>query len=259
VKDLEQRVIELEEENFNLKRNLAVTSSENLSLKNEVHLLKSRISPSVGQVIPPFVRMNPSSVRGVMLMVVLLSFGLLIGNVGFPGNPLSKQFVEMGKTRVFPSEGQFKPVSNQKVLSELLYSNDNSEQHFASRVLKNNILEENRNQSSAKTCTESTDSICPEISVKKEESDVLPLSPSSNEINWKPNTTYLVCSTMKQVVPPPHITEQFHPDNPQNLTFFILPSKTEVPVQDPSEQIVEITCLMSSMSVLSMETLKNII
>lgn len=101
VKELEQKVTELEEENFKLRRNVAITSAENMSLKNEVQLLKSRIpntnnlinNPHVlnnpVQVIPPYIPRNPqlgpSSVRGVMLMVVLLSFGLLVGNVGFPG------------------------------------------------------------------------------------------------------------------------------------------------------------------------------
>lgn len=43
--------------------------------------------------------------------------------------------------------------------------------------------------------------------------------------DWKPNTTYLMCSTMKHILPPSHISQQFDPGNPQNLTFFILPSE----------------------------------
>jgi hypothetical protein len=95
VRELEQRVIELEEENFKLRRSVTVTAAENIALKNELQLFKSRTNPSLnptqinnnGQVIPPFVpriTQNPHALRGMMMMVVLLSFGLLVGNVGFP-------------------------------------------------------------------------------------------------------------------------------------------------------------------------------
>jgi len=39
VRELEQRVIELEEENFKLRRNTTITSAENIALKNELRML----------------------------------------------------------------------------------------------------------------------------------------------------------------------------------------------------------------------------
>jgi hypothetical protein len=105
VRELEQRVIELEEENFKLRRNVAVTAAENIALKTDLQYYKNRI-PNVNNntninnghnmlVNPPFIprvtQVQPTNttMRGMMMLVVLLSFGLLVGNVGFPS--LNKQ------------------------------------------------------------------------------------------------------------------------------------------------------------------------
>lgn len=302
VRELEQRVNELEEENFKLRRSMSITAAENLALKTEMQQIKNRIQ---GQVVPQYsgrMPQGPNSLRGVMMMVVLLSFGLLVGNVGFPG--LAKGQIE-GNTRVFSTEqAQYKPVSNPTILSDILTTNSGQSEHLAERLMKRDSYEcelngtgplsieplnrkfnfrhesihELRDSSeSYESVEERVESPRPnkyssgdndKINIKVEDQANGPVSPPtaqcdavSNSItpvfDWKPNTTYLMCSTMKHIVPPTHITQQFDPENPQNLTFLILPSgKGEEKSQD--EKVLEITCLMSSMSVLPLGSVASL-
>jgi len=318
VKELEQKVSELEEENFKLRRSVALTSAENMSLKNEVQVLKSRIPNTnhlIGnthslnhvQAIPYMPRnpqLGPSSVRGVMLMVVLLSFGLLVGNVGFPG--LKHMSLGTTPTRVFEAaQGQYKPVSNPTLLMDMLSTNSPQSEHLAERLSKkgrecdlngtepaacslsmesvnsmdmresdseenenpsissstaNNHMEEDE-VSSSSTSSQGVDNKATskkEPSVASAAGQETVSAPSPASFDWKPNTTYLMCSTMKHILPPNHISQQFDPGNPQNLTFFILPNDKGKGSKEDNEKVLEITCLMSSMSVLPIESMTSI-
>jgi hypothetical protein len=55
-----------------------------------------------------------------------------------------------------------------------------------------------------------------------------------DSFDWKPNTTYLMCSTMKHILPPSKVSAQFDPETPQNLTFLVLPAKDTLNGMFPS-------------------------
>jgi len=220
----------------------------------------------------PFPRFSHgTAVRGMVFMVVLLSFGLLVGNVGFPGGTLRSPISDVN-TRILNTEQVYQPVSNPLLLSEILNSNGGAQSDFAERLLKKQMLEE---------CQTNESDFSLRGSSRFKEKDFQPLpsnemnivstsrasaSFSSKEINprsnpidsfdWKPNTTYLVCCSMKHIVPPSHVTNQFNPEIPQNLTFFIVSKSNNQKEEDSiAEKVLEVTCLMSSMSVLSSESL----
>jgi len=285
-------------------------------IPNTNHLINNTHSINNGQPIPSYnmprnPQLGPTSVRGVMLMVVLLSFGLLVGNVGFPG--LKHMSPGSAPARVFDAgQGQYKPVSNPTLLMDLLSTKGSSQsehQHFAERLTKkdrdvdchfngtepacslsmessnsmdmresdseeienpsissstaNNHMEDDEIPSTTPSTV--LEDVANKADSKKEPSTVTSatsreetVAPSPASFDWKPNTTYLMCSTMKHILPPTHISQQFDPGNPQNLTFFILPNDKGKDSKEESEKVLEITCLMSSMSVLPIESMATI-
>jgi len=109
---LERKVKELSSENTALKENIATLCSENNQLKQHVALLNEVVKKSMGTDLfsrgynfmntmanpKQYLQMNPLSSTGVVLMIVLFSFGLLFSNWvtpinnTFPGtNPMVEQ------------------------------------------------------------------------------------------------------------------------------------------------------------------------
>jgi regulator of replication initiation timing len=160
VKELEKKLADMAQENEKLTKTITAIQNENTLLRSENEYYKTRAQ--VGSLIPAVVqrganflseqlqqqmpqvqmlqqpqkspKVSPNKASGVVLMVLLFSFGIMFGNMGFPGNngqfPMyviyysnflisSQSAVPEVLPRVYERE-EFKQVSNTQfdVLSE---------------------------------------------------------------------------------------------------------------------------------------------
>jgi len=67
-------------------------------------------------------------------------------------------------------------------------------------------------------------------------------------INWRPNTSYLVCKDVLQLSPPENIYLPNDPNAPMFLTLLIPPDQTKDPNINEPENILEVTCNIQAMN-----------
>jgi hypothetical protein len=138
---LERKVKELSSENTSLKENIATLCSENNQLKQHVALLNEVVKKSMGTDLfsrgynfmntmanpKQYLQMNPT---GVVLMIVLFSFGILFSNWitptnTFPGtNPLVELPVPQSSQPRILSHPEFEFASNPRNLFDVLQEQD---------------------------------------------------------------------------------------------------------------------------------------
>eukprot|EP01127_Copromyxa_protea_P013978 TRINITY_DN3820_c0_g2_i1.p1 TRINITY_DN3820_c0_g2~~TRINITY_DN3820_c0_g2_i1.p1 ORF type:complete len:398 (-),score=94.82 TRINITY_DN3820_c0_g2_i1:393-1586(-) len=140
VQELEKKLADMAQENDRIMKALTAVQNENVILRSENEFYKSRMQ--AGTLIPPVVQrganffaqqqippkiqllqqqhqmnVKPSHNKagGLVLMVLLFSFGIMFGNLGFPGSnnqfPLESTSVPDVLPRVYQRE-EFKQVSN---------------------------------------------------------------------------------------------------------------------------------------------------
>lgn len=104
VQELEKKLADLAQENERLSKTITVIQNENTLLRSENDFYKGRVQ--AGTIVPSVVQRGANYLAeqlqaqqmqipqknvsqnkaGIMLMVLLFSFGIMFGNIGFPGN-----------------------------------------------------------------------------------------------------------------------------------------------------------------------------
>jgi len=126
VEELEKKLADLQQDNNKLNQTISNLSTENLFLKNQVESLKPTI-PSITPVLNrPMPMYKPPTYpvlgSGFLVLVILFSFGLLLGNIGIPTGALNFENVAPVTTRILDREG-FKQLSNPQGFESLLHEN----------------------------------------------------------------------------------------------------------------------------------------
>jgi len=246
IKDLEKRVSELLNENIKLKESVYSLTTDKERLENEVLQIRRSNSSQDGKDLrkEPLeqevlssnkhldIKSNSSST--VLLMILLLSFSLLCHNTATADRfdiPTNRSTSDLKDNTQFPSPNisikveKHTGTPQQKTTKRVLRHEKNSNN---SRTVKKRKDQKTNNKTSIPTSlhTPSTfdhRSIIPHIT------------------QWKPNTTYLLCHNVSQIVPPSHI----HTEEPQLSTlsfisFIIPPDILGARQQDHS--LLEVIC-----------------
>jgi len=220
--------------------------AEQLHHKQLHHLQAQAQTPGTPtpQTQPPIVRLPPQTLHkpvsplkssgGVVLMVLLLSFGLMFGNVGFPavGIRPSEEVPEVLAGRVFQKK-EYQPVSNSQPFANLM-EEEIAPSHLKERltnvVLKDSVPIEVTAQ---------------ELRTKQDRSeDILA---SFDPTFWKANTTYLMCKDIQQLTVP--IQVQRGQDDTPDLSFLIPPSTFgEETGSGEEEMLLAVTCRVTDVT-----------
>lgn len=288
---LEQQVATLNSENNRLREHITALSTENKSLKDEVIYLHDMIKKTPGlstlftagaSYMASFSKgqqnlsANVKS-AGLCLMILLFSFGLFFNNM----QPQQQQALPWDRTgreaipEVVPSsnrlskleDGTFKLAGNEKdivnVLSEQEFNTERLERAYKTRHAPKEarITEvapvtqaaqpapQPKNNNNAAQPTESH-------GVKRKRSEMKeskPIDDIKSQIStWKPNTTYLMCNDIQQVVPPENVPRDA---SAPLLIAFLLPSDSFNGTSSQStgqenNGMLEVTCQVIDVNIL---------
>jgi len=283
---LEQQVANLNGENNRLREHITALSTENKSLKDEVIYLHDMIkkTPGLSTLFTAGANYMASFSKGqqnlsanvksagLCLMILLFSFGLFFNNM----QPQQQQALPWDRTgreaipEVVPSSNRlskledstFKLAGNEKelvnVLSEQEFNTERLERAYKTRHAPKEarITEvapvtqaapQTKNNNNAAQSTESH-------GVKRKRSEVKeskPIDDIKSQISaWKPNTTYLMCNDIQQVVPPENVPRDA---NAPLLIAFLLPSDSfngTTSIGQENNGMLEVTCQVIDVNIL---------
>jgi hypothetical protein len=287
---LEQQVATLNSENNRLREHITALGTENKNLKDEVIYLHDMIkkTPGLSTLFTAGANYMASFSKGqqnlsanvksagLCLMILLFSFGLFFNNM----QPQQQQALPWDRTgrevipEVVPSsnrlskleDANFKLAGNERdlvnVLSEQEFNTERLERAYKTRHAPKEarITEvapvtpaaqpaQAKNNNNAGQATESH-------GVKRKRTEVKenkPIDDIKSQISaWKPNTTYLMCNDIQQVVPPENVPRDA---NAPLLIAFLLPSdsfngtSTQSTGQD-NNGMLEVTCQVIDVNIL---------
>jgi len=279
IEDLERKVNELVNENAQLKQTVTTLTSE----KNRLEVLFVQqamtgekkegvdLSTDVFQVLNNKngvnLKSNNNKATMIVLLIVLFSFGLLFHQVATQKSfsvvntdrniepVVSKktqkldQFLVPGPVKVVDVHPQLEEVMPSRHLKKTTKRVMKHETSLPSRGTKrmkdDQPLQPIKNQ-------KSTNPPAPK-STRKDLSEVSKII-RPEIANWKPNTTYLLCTNVSQIIPPPSASIE-DPDAPLMVSFLIPPdslngsqatSSTSDNLGD--ESVLEVTCQVVDVS-----------
>jgi len=257
--ELERCVKELTNENSLLKDNVSILSNEISQLKNEVVFLhavvnKTGMTNLLGRGVNFLSslsggkqsQLQPNSIpaTSLVLMIVLFSFGLFL-NFGLAGQ--KPQFTmeplpDVVTSRVFQQEG-YEATSQSKDIFDVLAEQEvplrRLEQAYRRHLARDSTKDVLRSNSNPDI--KNVDTLTPQepVSLQSQTTPEIeptntPMSPLSEVsvvsrpqiLHWKPNTTYLLCENVSQMLPPVHVHQnplQEDTDNPPMISFLIPP------------------------------------
>jgi hypothetical protein len=231
---LEAQVASLANENANLKERITSLATENARLKEEVSFLNDLIKKtpglstlfnsglqmlsSVGKVqnskqTPPQLLSTNARAAGVVLLVLLFSFGLFLSPSQFPQEqslmaPWSSPQPQLqGVNRILKGDSRFREASSSgdSPLSSLRNTHNFNSERLQRAFLwhRQFALSENSSQSSLSTTRLLDESRVTSVRPTEDEGvSSLVDGVRRNITPWKPNTTYLMCSDIRHVAPP---------------------------------------------------------
>eukprot|EP01130_Rhizamoeba_saxonica_P011352 TRINITY_DN4719_c0_g1_i1.p1 TRINITY_DN4719_c0_g1~~TRINITY_DN4719_c0_g1_i1.p1 ORF type:complete len:527 (-),score=148.03 TRINITY_DN4719_c0_g1_i1:85-1665(-) len=236
IQELEQRVNELNEENSRLKENIQSMAHENVQLKGNVVYLQNVVEKSglanmfqTGVSYMNNMKTQQANVKtgGVMLLILLLSFGVFFNPnyLKSKESNLPFQLEVPGEGTSFKEELPFKPAST---------TNNFIDQYSSTDILNQKTRDAFRNRSVRKTDTTQKTP----VNTKQQDMYIVP------NVNFKPNTTYLLCNDVQQIVPSEDMGIENDPDSPLLITFIIPPDTFETGKEPKKEEdgLLEVTC-----------------
>jgi hypothetical protein len=270
IKDLERRVTELLNENSKLKENVYSLSTDKERLENEILLMQQLMRSGMSQDnmeckeefnIPTVMSSNnllglkphPQASTRVLLLVLLLSFGLLFHQT-ITTDPLDMR-TNNNRTVSDLTQITSPKLEKDKNLSSSSQShkkverqNSGVQQKAAKRVL--------RHEKTSSTTTRSVKRR-KETVKQQQQQPIAPIPFSATTIQttpnppnprsvipeiiqWRPNTTYLICNNVSQMVPPPSVSNNNVNPNPARMVSLLIPPDALGTSQENA--LLEVTC-----------------
>jgi len=242
IDDLERRVSLLQSENTNLRQNINTLHNENTQLKSEVVYLKgvvnnSGLSKVLTQGASFFSKLSQQQAghqqtssggkpapalnartTGVVLMVMLFSFGLLFNSPGLnqlaplPGKALVQ---DAAQHRVL-NHSNYKPTSEVRDVLAVLEQSEMPTQRIRQLVEKQRAMPDSTSHKvvddragASKSATQSG-----------AHTPGVELTEDALVMQWKANTTYLLCPEVKRLSPPSDAPSN-DPALPMQISFLI--------------------------------------
>jgi len=246
IQDLERKVNELVNENAQLKETVSSLTSEKNSLEvllqqamsdkkcvNLSHDVFQVLSNKTDEVTLKTSSNTNNNNTAVIVLLILFSFGLLFCQAAHPKNfPVinpdrNSEMVEYKKNQ----KPEIKVPS--RVSGEVEDASSRPEEEIPSLRLKktNNRVMKHETRSSRGIKRTRDEALPQPNKIQKKtnspKSTQIDISEVSNIIrpeisNWKPNTTYLLCSNVSQILPPPSATIE-DPNAPLMVSLLIPP------------------------------------
>jgi len=277
IEDLERKVNELVNENAQLKETVSTLTSD----KNHLEVLVQQamsgdkkdgvtLSPDVLQVLnnKNGVSLKSNNATVIVILIILFSFGLLFHQVVSQKSfsvvnkdrnlepVVSKKTQKLDPLDPFLVPGPVKVVGVSTILEEEIPKRHPKK--TTKRVMKHETSLPSRG---AKRKRDDQ----PPRPVKTQKSPDPPTAPKPTQIdisevskivrpeisNWKPNTTYLLCTNVSQIIPPPSASLD-DPDAPLMVSFLIPPDSltgSRATLRSTStESVLEVTCQVVDVS-----------
>jgi len=278
VSELEDKVNILSDINGKLQSSFNAVSQENMHLKIELDRIKNLMNNSglIGQLqngVSQIKRQYDDNSVGSLMFVILLSFGLFFTlgikeNSPFSLTEPSGSFKSYSE-RIFTKDDNFKQTGftgdllidnprikevfekSTKITAEIVTPKPEVERMIFGSKNANYSFEDVEEK--FLDSPSSTKSSFEKIEETSEDEDVVMSEETKGlenvlmaNIQFEPNTTYLLCERVKYLTPSSGETE-FNPDAPLKLSLFISSTDTA----DKLEDILEVSCQIRDMNQLS--------
>jgi len=270
IRDLERRVNELVNENSQLKETVHALTSDKVRLENEV-LRMQTVSDTIsknGELSEDMLDiqlLNSKNLLGIrpnsqgstaILLIVLLSFSLLFHNA-VTTESYDIQSSPSNHTRTVSNTPKNSPkldtdkdllLKVTKKVEKLQQLPNGTQNKSIKRVLrhdKNSVV--NRSVKRRKEEPKSSTAPTPSPQNSYTTPSTIPNSNQSRVIpdisKWRPNTTYLMCNNVSQILPPTNVVS----NNPQNVMVSLLipPDTFGTPKEN---SLLEVTCQVIEVS-----------
>jgi regulator of replication initiation timing len=275
IRDLERRVNELVNENSQLKETVHALTSDKVRLENEVLRMQTVMSDTIsknGELSEDMldvqllnsknllgIRPNSQGSTTAILLIILLSFSLLFNNA-VTTESYDMQSSPTNHTRTVSNTPKNSPkldtdkdllLKVTKKVEKLQQLPNGTQNKSTKRVLrhdKNSVVSTRsvkRRKEEPKSSTSTPSHISPQNSYT-------PTPAPANNIQsrvipdiskWRPNTTYLMCNNVSQILPPSNVVS----NNPQNVMVSLLipPDTFGTPKEN---SLLEVTCQVIEVS-----------
>jgi hypothetical protein len=276
IRDLERRVNELVNENSQLKGTVHALTSDKVRLENEVLRMQTVMSDTIsknGELSEDMldiqllnsknllgIRPNSQGSTTAILLIILLSFSLLFHNA-VSTESYDIQSPPTNHTRTVSNTPKNSPkldtdkdllLKVTKKVEKLQQVPNGTQNKSTKRVLrhdKNTVVSTRsvkRRKEEPKSSTTSTPS---HISTPQNLYTPTPAPAHSIQrvipdiSKWRPNTTYLMCNNVSQILPPSNVVS----NNPQNVMVSLLipPDTFGTPKEN---SLLEVTCQVIEVS-----------
>eukprot|EP01129_Flabellula_baltica_P012443 TRINITY_DN5625_c0_g1_i1.p1 TRINITY_DN5625_c0_g1~~TRINITY_DN5625_c0_g1_i1.p1 ORF type:complete len:474 (+),score=129.97 TRINITY_DN5625_c0_g1_i1:58-1479(+) len=240
VAELEQKVNELTERNGNLQAALNSVSQENMHLRLELDKFRKMVSGE--EQVPD----SQYLTKGVVLFVVLLSFGLFFGISG--EKKFDDESFKPYSERIFTGKDNFKATSFD-VNSEQNFVNPRIQEVYSKaigpkepavlspKVNVDETLESKSNYSLEENMIPKIEEeIKSEPEIKQEDVEMGDVD-EVPELKFESNTTYLLCKNMKYLTPEEDIP--YDPELPLRLSLLL--------EEGESDKLLQVTCQVTDM------------
>jgi hypothetical protein len=275
IRDLERRVNELVNENSQLKETVHALTSDKVRLENEVLRMQTVMSDTIsknGELSEDMldiqllnsknllgIRPNSQGSTTAILLIILLSFGLLFHNAvttesyDIQSSPSNHNRTVSNTPKNSPKLDTDKDLLlkvTKKVEKLQQLPNGTTQNKSTKRVLrhdKNTAV--NRSVKRRKEEPKSTTTSTPNhISNPQNSYTPIPTHNIQSRVipditKWRPNTTYLMCNHVSQILPPSNVVS----NNPQNVMVSLLipPDTFGTPKEN---SLLEVTCQVIEVS-----------
>jgi len=233
IDELEKKVIELTQENGNLRENLESMAIDNAKLREEVYLLQSAVHKSGMNAVMTRGTSFLSSLgkqkqvhasTGLVLLVVLFSFGLFFNNLN-----MAQQKPIIVSNRIETALPQVK--YNRKETKQWTTSAATEQNSFGPAQQIDAHIERRKQEIQPEVIPKQpqqlpTQSTSPNSHLVQQQ---LPQKPNISKIpnisTWKQNTTYLLVDSLSQLLPPKQALIQADEDELPAFSFLVPPDK----------------------------------
>jgi len=254
IKDLERRVSELLHENSKLKDSVYSLTSDKERLESKVILMQQIMKGTISQdsfdlckeelghksisssnyQMDDF-KSNPLSSANVLLLIVLFSFSLLLHNTASEPFDVRSTNRSSISDHHHPVKVQMEKNISPNVTIKI-EKNDGTPSKTTKRVLRHEKTSTSR---SAKRRKDETNTKQQTSSPLFDSQSVIPLI-----THWRPNTTYLLCHNVSQIVPPTE--RQPLPLSPSLISLLVPPEAMGTTNREKS--LLEVTCQVMDVS-----------
>jgi hypothetical protein len=255
IRDLERRVSELIQENSRLKESVYTLSSDKERLESKVIFMQQMMKGSISQDsfdlttqelgfqtlsssnFDDDFKSNPLSSTHALLLILLFSFSLLLhSNNTTPPSPLD---VRSNNNRSISDSNHPLKVQIEKNISPnvtiKIEKNDGTPQKTTKRVLRHE--KSTNGNRSVKRRKDEPQTKPSQSSPILDSQSVLPYI-----THWRPNTTYLLCHNVSQIVSP----KSERPSQSPALISLLIPPDAMGTTRDNS--LLEVTCQVMDVS-----------